>query len=208
LQSIIRAVVTAGRGAPPQAIVQSINQFIPLMNLQSQQQWRQMQADFRERGLEQKGYYQERAAADREASLAERERHAQETEETAKGRLAEEQKRTEQAQKRLEEGARHNTAMEMNWKWRNDQRMLEFQRRMDEAAKKNDIAAQRTILTAWHQYAQDAINQAALRNGMSKKDLDAILENTREHFRAILEGLSKPGAKPASPAAVPTEIPE
>src|SRR6516225_3212017 len=39
LQSVIRAVTQAGRGAPPQAIVQSVNQFIPLMNAQAQQQW-------------------------------------------------------------------------------------------------------------------------------------------------------------------------
>ena len=48
LQSVIRAVTQAGRGAPPQAIVQSINQFIPLMNLQSQQQWREMSLQIRE----------------------------------------------------------------------------------------------------------------------------------------------------------------
>ena len=207
LQSIIQAVTRAAPGAPPQVIAKSVNQFIPLMNAQSQQQWKEMSLALREQGLLQSGYYKDVAAGQRQEGLEERERHQRETEEAAQQRIEQGEKRVEQGQQKIDEAARHNVAMEMRWKWEHDDRLKRLQQQLNDAEKRGDLATQRTILTALHQASADAINEAALRNGLTGKMLRDILEKNRSYFRDIIDKLSKPGASSAGPAAAP-EIPE
>lgn len=48
LRSVVSAVVRANPGMPPAGIAKAVSRFIPMMNAQSQQQWREMQLALRE----------------------------------------------------------------------------------------------------------------------------------------------------------------
>lgn len=53
LESVMRAVISANPGAPPAVIAAAVGRFTPLMNAQSQLQWREMSLMLREQALQQ-----------------------------------------------------------------------------------------------------------------------------------------------------------
>jgi hypothetical protein len=63
LQAIIRSIVQANPGAPPEVLASAVNHAIPLMNAEALQQWRQLQGTL--------GYYKtDVASQDRQAAIA------------------------------------------------------------------------------------------------------------------------------------------
>jgi len=52
LEGVMQAMVRANPGAPPQVIAAGVNRFLPLMNAQSQQQWKEISLQLRQQSLE------------------------------------------------------------------------------------------------------------------------------------------------------------
>ena len=58
-RSIAQKVAQANPGAPPQVLAAAVDRFVPLMNAESQQQWRQVSANLRQQQIDQIGQYRQ-----------------------------------------------------------------------------------------------------------------------------------------------------
>lgn len=142
LQSVIGAIVKSNPGANPAVIASAVNRFIPLMNAQSQQQWRELTLQMREQAIQQAEYFKNITAGQRERGLEETERHHGETEEASQARIAAEQRREDEAY-------RHHRAGEETATTRTDIAKSESQRKKEQgdvrakqAQERLDIAKQ------------------------------------------------------------------
>lgn len=172
-RDVTRAVVAANPGAGPDVIAAAVSKAMPLMNADSQAQWRAIQLQMQEQGLQLRAQSQADTARYREESIGVREQA-----------LSQGTERLRQGQERIDQAARREDRLRENMQWVHDQKATELQMKAQAARDKvtqfgqnMDLKQRQQALKemdqhqrAYDAYARSKINAAANLNGQDKKD--------------------------------------
>jgi hypothetical protein len=163
-QVVMQKVQQANPGAPPQVLAAAVDRFLPLMNAESQQQWRQVSEQLRAQQLEQ-GEQRVEQGQDRveqgRQNLSEREREF----DTREARLSASQAvRQDQAWQRL------------------DQQKQALQVRIAETKDKTALSQWRAIVDAQHKRAMEIIQANSGLSGLSGDDKKKLLDDENQKY--------------------------
>jgi hypothetical protein len=193
----LQAIQRANPGAPPNVLAAAVDGMIPMMTLQSQQQWREQRLMLQEAG--------------------QRETHAhhvaQETE--ADKRIAQGDERIAQGDRKIALG---EASLKLREKWRDrdyelkraqlEQRIQEAKQRGDQRQAQIQIAALRALIDAKHKEIGEQIKAAT--SGFQAMDKDAqkaLKEEQEKLFNEDLDSLRKLGGR-TTPTGGTTAKPE
>jgi hypothetical protein len=208
-RSIISKVVQANPGAPPYVIAGAVDRFLPLMNAQSQQQWREMSLMLREQTLaaNQDRWERDRAsredvaagrretmergqdiqAGSRAAAEAGRVERADKAETGRKDRanasLAERQREFDIRQERLK--ARDEVNKDTQYQ-RIDLQRQNLQRQIIQGGQRQLLANWRAQLDAQHKRAIEVIQAYSVNNSLKPDQKKALLKEQGDAYNAAL----------------------
>lgn len=215
-RQLARTIAQANPGAPPDVIAAALTKAMPLMNADSQQQWRLIQAqlaegrlDVQREGLQMRQEMGDRAAADRTRSLDIRE---QSTEQAAAARTRSLDLREEsvkQGERRIQLQETREQRLRENMEFMHDQKAKDLQMKAETARQKatqfgaqmdlkqrqNALKEMDTHQRAYDSYMRSKINAAANLSGQDKKDalkdLDRQWGEYDQRRRALQEELDQ-----------------
>jgi hypothetical protein len=180
-KAIAQKVVQANPGVPPAAIAKAVDRFIPLMNAESQQEWRQLRLMMQQQMLQERGReFDTRSGIQREAETGRKERFEQS-----------EQRRTEQFKQR-EERLRDSA------QFRNDATMQRLQlqeqalrQRAQQSKDRNDIVRWRAAVDAQHKRAMEIIQSNALGSNLKPADKKKLLDEEDQFYRQKIDEMKQ-----------------
>lgn len=183
LQSIIGAIVKSNPGAPPQVIAAAVNRFVPLMNAQAQQQWKELSLQLREQAIMQSEKYKGIAAEQRGQALDQGQQRADTGRQESERKREQVDKRLQQGDKRIDLETQRLEQQKLQKQITTDMKMKQFQAQLDQAQARKDAAQTRNILQAMHLRAAELISAWGAGAKIDPKMLNDILEENRKVFR-------------------------
>lgn len=217
-QTIAQKIAQANPGAPPEVIARAVNRAIPLMNAQSQQEWRQIRTEL--------DFVKEQGRNERQANtLDSRENVATQRTDTQK-EIATGRNETQKAtaatraetQGKIEEGRanrfdRSEERRQASAKVREDQGYQRLQQQADAARQRVEASAGKQGLSEWRA-ATDAAHKRAMEVIQSYKDMPTadrkkLIQEQEANYNTQLEtmrakvGRSTPGAAGAPAETAP-----
>lgn len=198
-QSIAQQVAKANPNANPEVIAAAVDKFLPLMNQQSQQEWKMMSM----------------------ALAAQRVDQGQQRTDQGQQRIDQRDDQFEQRENRLKTSG----AVKQDQAWqRLEVQKSEAARKAQSGEDKNAITRWRSLVDAQHKRASEIIQASAINSGLSKGDKKALLSEQDDFYDQQISSMKDqmqaaksykegglagvPGTVPAKDAGKPAEAPQ
>ncbi len=203
-QSLVQAVKQANPDIKPDVMAEAVNQFMPLMNQQSQQEWRNVSLQLREQALQQREHdllileqgRNQRAGAAEEG----RESRSERSDTRMRDKSTEQTRQFEKREQRLGESLKFRE--DSTWQ-RLEQQKQQAEQRVQQSQGKQGLAELRAIIDAQDKHVRTRIQAFSSTNTMDQKEKKAMLDQADkdydEQIKQLKEkyGHSSTGTKPA-----------
>lgn len=214
-RQIVAAVQQANPNLPPDVLAEAVNQFLPMMNANSQQEWRMISLQLREQALQQREQQFELADATRRsegaANRGSREKVAEENiegrREVASARLEQQQKQFETREARLQESLKLRE--DSTWA-RLEQQKQAAQQRVEASQGRQGLAEWRAAIKAQDKHVRTKIMAASANNLMKPEEKKKLLDQADKEFSDQMEimrnqygGKKRGAASTTKPAETP-----
>lgn len=229
-RQLVQAVKQANPNLPPEVMAEAVNQFLPLMNATSQQEWKQISLQMREQQILQREQLATAAEAGRnsragtaeegrntragaaEEGRTERAGAAEEGRETRsarsdtrmKDRATQQAEQFQQREKRLEQGLKLRE--DSTWARLEQQKQAAAQR-VEQSQGRQGLAEWKAAADAQDKHVRTRIQAYSQMNSQKPKERAEMLKAADETYNAQMEefrskyGRSTPGGGTAAPGA-------
>lgn len=179
-QVVLQKVQEANPGAPPQVIAQAVDRFMPLMNQQNQQQWREMSLALREQGLQQQRMLGEQRLQQGEERISQ----AGQRVEQAQQRESEREREFDIREKRIE--ANNAVKNDQGYQRLTQQRQA-LEQRIIQGNQRNLISQWRAVLDAEHKRAMEIIQSSSAFSALTPEDRKKLLDDQNKAYGEAIE---------------------
>jgi hypothetical protein len=184
-RQLVQAVQQSNPDIKPDVLAEAVNQFLPMMNAQSQQEWRQVSLQIREQALQQ------------------REQQVMMLEQVADKRLDQQEKQFETREARLQESLK---LREDSTYQRLEQQKQAAIQRAQASQGKQGLAEVRAAIDAQDKHVRTKIMAASASNTMKPAEKKALLDQADKEYNDQIEILrnqfgGKAGAGKTAPAS-------
>ena len=173
---VFQKVQEANPGAPPQVLAAAVDKFLPLMNAQSQQEWRMVGLQLKEMQLQQ--------GQERINQGQERVNQGEERIRGAEANLGERQREFDIREKRLESSAA--VRQDQGWQ-RLEIQKQQLERQITEGKNKQLLGQWRAVIDAQHKRAMEIIQSSSGFSALDPKDKKALLEEQNKAYTEAIE---------------------
>jgi len=213
-RQLVQAVQQSNPNIKPDVMAEAVNQFLPMMNAQSQQEWRMVSLQLREQALQQREeqFRQAESGRNTRASESANTRRdvatigAESREKVTEKRLDQQDKQFQQREARLQESLklREDTAYQ-----RLEQQKQAAQQRAEASNGRQGLAELRASIDAQDRHVRTKIMAASANNIMKSEEKKKLLDQAdkeysdqmeilRNQFGAKKGGGTQQGGKPVS----------
>lgn len=184
-RAIAQAIQQTNPGIKPDVMAEAINQFIPLMNQQSQMEWKQYMA----------GIAQQRQNTNQERADTSRDQGGQRLEQNQQ-RVDQSGERVEQGKQRLDLAGKREERLSAAQIVRQDRQSQELELkakgledRIKRGGERNQLTNWRDAINAQHKRAMEVISANALGSNLNPKEKAALLKEQDAFYRKQLQDM-------------------
>ena len=177
---VIQKVQQANPGAPPQVIAAAVDKFMPLMNQQSQQQWKEVSLQLRQQSLQNQQLLGQQRIGQGEERLQQGQQKIEQGEANLKERQHEFE--TREARYNAQNAVRNDQGYQ-----RLEQQKMQIAQRAQQTKDRNLLTQWRAIVDAQHKRAMEIIQSSSSFSTMDPKDRKALLAEQEKAYNDAIE---------------------
>lgn len=187
---VLAAVKQANPNLPPDVAAEAVNQFLPMMNQQSQMEWKQISLQLREQSLQQREsqFMMAEQGRNQRSETAEggREARSERTDTRVREGQDEKKREFETREKRL--GDALQLRSDTTWT-RLEQQKQQAEQKAQAAQGKQGLAEVRAIIDAQDKHVRTRIQAYSSANTLSKKERDDLLSQADKEYNDQIKAL-------------------